>query len=76
MKNRYKQNDIVNFNIENALVGVGVVVGLDSSDVTGLGVDRYLIRVVFTEPGSIAIPSEFYQFDTIPISVDNLTCRL
>ena len=71
-KLKFKQNDLVKFDLKNGVSGVGEVVGLAHTGIAILGVG-YIIRVVHNT-GKVSIPSEIYPFTHITCSELFMEC--
>lgn len=71
-KLKYKQYDLVKFDLKNGVSGVGEVLGLAHTGIPILGVG-YIIRVVHNT-GEVAIPSEVYPFTHITCSELFMEC--
>lgn len=70
----YKQGDIVDFDLNGQLTGIGEVVGAASANMPVVGA-TYILRVIETT-GSMKFPNETYPFDTIVCPEVMMTCKL
>lgn len=71
-KLKFKQNDLVKFDLKNGVSGVGEVLGLAHAGIPVLGVG-YIIRVVHNT-GEVSIPSDVYPFTHITCSELFMEC--
>lgn len=71
-KLKFKQHDLVKFDLKNGFSGVGEVVGLSHVGIAVIGVG-YILRVVHTT-GSISIPNDEYPFTHFTCSEVFLEC--
>ncbi|QDJ96560.1 hypothetical protein Xoosp13_374 [Xanthomonas phage Xoo-sp13] len=72
MSYKYKQNDIVDFNVTDSVKGIGIIVGI--CDVTQYDLS-YMVRVVSVEEGCVKFPNAGYPYDTISCPEFSLSCR-
>lgn len=71
-KLKYKQYDLVKFDLKNGVSGIGEVVGLSHAGIPVLGVG-YIIRVIHNT-GEVSIPNETYPFTHITCSELFMEC--
>ncbi len=69
---KYKQNDLVKFDLKNGVSGIGEVLGLSHTEMPVIGVG-YIIRVIHNT-GDAAIPNETYPFTHITCSEVFMEC--
>lgn len=71
-KLKFKQHDLVKFDLKNGVSGVGEVVGLSHAGVAVLGVG-YIIRVI-RNTGEVSVPNDEYPFTHITCSEIFMEC--
>jgi hypothetical protein len=71
-KLKFKQHDLVKFDLKNGVSGVGEILGLAHAGIPVLGVS-YIIRVVHNT-GELAVPSDVYPFTHITCSELFMEC--
>jgi hypothetical protein len=71
-KLKFKQNDLVKFDLKNGVSGIGEVLGLSHASMPIIGVG-YIIRVVHNT-GTVSIPNEVYPFTHITCSEVFMEC--
>lgn len=70
----YKQGDIVDFDLNGELAGIGEVVGASTASMPVVGA-TYILRVIECT-GRNKIPSETYPFDTLVCPEILMKCKL
>ena len=71
-KLKYKQGDLVNFDLKNGVSGVGEVCGQTHIEMPVIGVG-YIVRVVHNT-GTVEIPNDDYPFTHVSMSEVFLDC--
>lgn len=71
-KLKYKQHDLVKFDLMNGVSGIGEVVGLSHADIAVIGVG-YILRVVHNT-GDVVVPNDEYPFTHVSCSEVFMEC--
>lgn len=71
-KLKFKEHDLVKFDLKNGVSGVGEVLGLSHAGVAVLGVG-YIIKVIINT-GKVSIPNDEYPFSHIACSELFMEC--
>lgn len=71
-KLKYKENDLVKFDLKNGVSGIGEVCGMTHIEMPVIGVG-YIIRVVHNT-GTVSIPNDGYPFTHIGVSEIFMEC--
>lgn len=71
-KLKFKQHDLVKFDLKNGCSGVGEVVGLSHTGIAVIGVG-YILRVVHNT-GTVSVPNDEYPFTHLAVDEVFLEC--
>ena len=72
-KMKYKLYDLVNFDTNSGVTGIGEVLGVAHAPMPVIGVG-YIVRVIIHNTGTVSIPNDEYPFTHVVCSEVNMSC--